>query len=252
VLRCRALGGFRCALRAKPMPGMPSIAVGAMLVGRSALDDGRETGPNDHLSIAIICFCNALGGCRRSSSRAEPIEHRRTGAGWPHDADASISFGRQVQVPVPAADKGVTECHLVTTVMDLSPALLRLCYVSKASASFTLPEVQEILKTSGANNRRDGVSGLLCYKNQCFAQVLEGQELDVLRTFVRILRDPRHTDVAILSIGAVSELMFEQWKMGYLGNAPLLDSSWDQILALRANNEGQVGELMRCWAGLVQ
>jgi len=46
--------------------------------------------------------------------------------------------------------------------------------------------------------------------------------------------------------------MFEQWKMGYLGNAPLLDSSWDQILALRANNEGQVGELMRCWAGLVQ
>jgi len=136
--------------------------------------------------------------------------------------------------------------------MDSSPALLRLCYVSKASRSFTLTEVQEILKTSGANNRRDGISGLLCYKNQCFAQVLEGRELDVLRTFLRISGDPRHTDVAILSIAPVRELMFEQWKMGYLGNVALLDSTWDQILALRDSNEGQAGELMRRWVGMVQ
>jgi len=46
--------------------------------------------------------------------------------------------------------------------------------------------------------------------------------------------------------------MFEQWKMGYLGNVALLDSTWDQILALRDSNEGQAGELMRRWVGMVQ
>lgn len=70
-----------------------------------------------------------------------------------------------------------------------------------------------ILATSVANNRRDDVTGALIYDRKWFAQVLEGTEELVSRTFERILRDPRHSDVSLVKMETVTERRFGFWWM---------------------------------------
>jgi hypothetical protein len=66
----------------------------------------------------------------------------------------------------------------------------------------------EILATSVANNSRDDVTGALIYDDKWFAQVLEGAEDTVSRTFERILRDPRHSDVSLVKMETVIKRRF--------------------------------------------
>jgi len=68
--------------------------------------------------------------------------------------------------------------------------------------------VLEILSASVANNRRDGITGALIYDSKWFAQVLEGTEGAVSRTFERILRDERHSDVSLVAMQPMTERLF--------------------------------------------
>ena len=48
-----------------------------------------------------------------------------------------------------------------------------------------------------------------------FVQVLEGQT-DVVQTFYeKILKDPRHSEAAILMKGELDKRNFQQWSMGF-------------------------------------
>jgi hypothetical protein len=66
----------------------------------------------------------------------------------------------------------------------------------------------EILATSVTNNSRDDVTGALLYDSKWFAQVIEGAEDTVSRTFERILRDPRHSDVSLVKMETVIKRRF--------------------------------------------
>jgi hypothetical protein len=99
--------------------------------------------------------------------------------------------------------------------------LIRLtCFSRNRLDCFAGPmheRIEEILATSLAHNRRDAITGALVYDDKWFAQVLEGSEHAVSTTFERILRDPRHSDVALVTMTPVAERMFGASPMAGVG-----------------------------------
>jgi hypothetical protein len=94
-----------------------------------------------------------------------------------------------------------------------SARLATLVYRSRAVAPLSGPDLQGILQTSKARNRREYVTGLMLYDGDCFFQWLEGPAEGVARIMRSISRDPRHTDVEILSRMPATERMFGDWDM---------------------------------------
>lgn len=98
----------------------------------------------------------------------------------------------------------------------------RIAYVSKAtfpaakSASIVEPEVGRILMQSRRKNPLRGLAGALCYGDGRFFQCLEGPS-DALDGLLADLRkDPRHTDLIVLSREDISEPSFSGWSMKYV------------------------------------
>ena len=90
-----------------------------------------------------------------------------------------------------------------------------LLYLSRASAVVGGRELASIMTVSRRNNGRDGVSGVLVYKDGVFLQLLEGEQKTVLQTYERISVDPRHTDAVILLKGPLERRLFGRWSMGF-------------------------------------
>ncbi len=92
--------------------------------------------------------------------------------------------------------------------------LVRLMYASRAAATVTPDELGAILRKSKANNPALGVTGALCFSGGIFLQMLEGGRRQVNQLYGRILTDPRHSDVELLSYDEIDERMFAGWSMG--------------------------------------
>jgi hypothetical protein len=58
------------------------------------------------------------------------------------------------------------------------------------------------------------VTGVLCFSDGIFLQVLEGGRSPVSALYNKIACDPRHHDVVLLSYEEVSERSFAGWSMG--------------------------------------
>lgn len=99
--------------------------------------------------------------------------------------------------------------------------LIRLVYASKATfcdrhVGARHQMVDEIIRQAQANNRSDGVTGVLCFDNGCFFQALEGKRSAVEALYDRILEDPRHEDVWLLWKRPVTQRLFDRWSMKYI------------------------------------
>jgi hypothetical protein len=92
--------------------------------------------------------------------------------------------------------------------------LVRLMYASRAAESVTPDELLAILKKSKADNPALGITGVLCFSGGIFLQLLEGGRLQVNRLYNRIVADPRHRDVVLLSYEEIDERSFAGWSMG--------------------------------------
>ena len=92
--------------------------------------------------------------------------------------------------------------------------LVRLLYASRAAAPSAPDDVGAILRQSKANNPRHGITGVLCCSDDMFLQVLEGGRTAVNRLYNRIVTDPRHKDVELLSYQQIGERRFAGWSMG--------------------------------------
>jgi hypothetical protein len=99
--------------------------------------------------------------------------------------------------------------------------LVRLMYVSRAVPAVDHEELLSILRKSKANNPALGVTGVLCYSEGTFLQVLEGGRSAVNRLYNRIAADPRHTQVELLSYEEIGERRFAGWSMGQVNMARL-------------------------------
>nr|WP_256474340.1 BLUF domain-containing protein [Lutimaribacter sp. EGI FJ00013] len=87
-----------------------------------------------------------------------------------------------------------------------------MAYCSKPTG-FTFDQVDEILKVSRINNDRDAVTGALIYDNTTFLQWLEGGEEEIRQAFGRISRDPRHTEIKLMTVRKLEDRWFPDWSM---------------------------------------
>jgi len=99
--------------------------------------------------------------------------------------------------------------------------LVRLMYASRAVPAVDQEELVAILKKSKVNNPRVGVTGVLCFSEGIFMQVLEGGRTAVNQLYNRIAADARHSDVVLLHYDEIAERRFAGWSMGQVNMARL-------------------------------
>ena len=99
--------------------------------------------------------------------------------------------------------------------------LVRLMYASRAVPAVDQEELLAILRNSKANNPVLGITGVLCFSEGIFLQVLEGGRGAVNRLYNRIATDNRHTDVQLLLYEEISERRFASWSMGQVNMSRL-------------------------------
>ncbi len=99
--------------------------------------------------------------------------------------------------------------------------LVRLMYASRALPSVTQDELIAILRKSKATNPGAGITGVLCYSQGIFLQVLEGGRSAVNKLYNRVAADPRHTDVELMIYEEIGERRFAGWSMGQVNMARL-------------------------------
>jgi len=104
--------------------------------------------------------------------------------------------------------------------------LVRLIYYSRASREMSLSDLKDILGTARDNNNNLDICGMLCYDQQYFLQVLEGERSAVNELYLEIADDPRHHDIVIISYNETTKTIFPQWQMGYAGSS----AQFSQIL----------------------
>lgn len=94
--------------------------------------------------------------------------------------------------------------------------LVRLMYASRAAAAVDQEEMQAILRRSRSENPALGITGVLCVcsASGIFLQVLEGGRSAVNKLYNRIVTDPRHQQVELLSYEEIAERRFAGWAMG--------------------------------------
>jgi hypothetical protein len=100
--------------------------------------------------------------------------------------------------------------------------LVRLLYVSRAVPALDQEELLAILRQSRAHNPAAGITGVLCHcQSGIFLQALEGGRAPVNRLYAKIVADPRHTQVELLSYDEIDERFFAGWSMGHVSMARL-------------------------------
>lgn len=96
------------------------------------------------------------------------------------------------------------------------PRLQRLIYRSRQSPLATADlefEVCNIVRSSIRNNRQANLSGLLVTLQGYFIQALEGLPEQLEDTYRRIVADPRHIDLEIISSEPAPTRLFRDWEM---------------------------------------
>jgi hypothetical protein len=94
-------------------------------------------------------------------------------------------------------------------------------YASRAVPAVDQDRLLAILRQSKAHNPTLGITGVLCFSEGIFLQVLEGGRSAVNRLYNRIVADPCHTDVELLSYEEIGERRFAGWSMGQVSMARL-------------------------------
>jgi Sensors of blue-light using FAD len=113
--------------------------------------------------------------------------------------------------------------------------LVRLMYASRAAAAFHSEGLGAILHASRKTNAELGITGVLCYSQGIFLQVLEGGRSAVNTLYKRISADARHTQVELLRYDEIEERRFASWAMGEVDIARL-----NPALLLRYSETGQL------------
>jgi hypothetical protein len=90
-----------------------------------------------------------------------------------------------------------------------------LVYVSSAVRPFSADELLDLLTKSRENNARQGITGMMLYKDGNIMQALEGEREAVLDLYGRISRDPRHRGLLPLLQGPLEGRQFPDWTMGF-------------------------------------
>lgn len=92
--------------------------------------------------------------------------------------------------------------------------LVRLLYASRSLDKIECGAVHDIMQQAHSHNPQNGITGILCYGDKVFMQVLEGGREAINGLYAKILRDKRHIDVVLLHYEEISERHYAGWTMG--------------------------------------
>ncbi len=90
--------------------------------------------------------------------------------------------------------------------------IIGIAYCSQL-VDFSFDNIDDILSVSQRNNLDAGLTGALIYDNKTFLQWLEGGPSDIKAVFERIVADPRHTNIKLLSVRTLESRLFPDWTM---------------------------------------
>ena len=99
--------------------------------------------------------------------------------------------------------------------------LVRLLYASRAADKNSTELVNSIMAQAREHNPSRGLTGILCYSEDIFVQVIEGGRDCVNALYAKILRDPRHCQVELLHYEEIIARRFGCWTMGQVNLAKL-------------------------------
>lgn len=99
--------------------------------------------------------------------------------------------------------------------------LVRLMYASRALPTVDQEALLAILRQCKNRNPEQGITGVLCYSDGIFLQVLEGGRSAVNALYNRIVADTRHTQVELMTYSEIGERRFAGWSMGQVNMARL-------------------------------
>ena len=100
--------------------------------------------------------------------------------------------------------------------------LIHSIYASSASPQFHESEIPLLLDAARERNAISGITGMLLYVEGSFFQILEGPDANVVATFDRIKKDPRHQRVTQIIREPIARRQFGEWTMGF-STATVLD-----------------------------
>lgn len=100
-------------------------------------------------------------------------------------------------------------------MMNITPALYEVLYVSSIAPDQPLSVVAEIAGAARPANAELDITGLLIFDGQRFCQQLEGPQKAVLKLIERIRNDPRHVDVEVLHHGPLAGRRFQNFSLAF-------------------------------------
>ena len=122
--------------------------------------------------------------------------------------------------------------------------LRRLAWSSLPSASLSAAHLGGIIAPSRRNNERNHISGRLLFTGAHFLGVLEGDERDLGRLWLRMARDERHLDLIRIGDALCGTRWFPEWMMGYMDHAEIGPQIEDLRLP-RARSAPTASEMIR-------
>ena len=99
--------------------------------------------------------------------------------------------------------------------------LVRCLYASRAAKPIGEHVLDKILIQARKNNPACGITGMLCFCDGIFVQVIEGGREEVCKLLATIMSDQRNHDLQILSYEEISERKFGNWTMGQVNMATI-------------------------------
>ena len=97
--------------------------------------------------------------------------------------------------------------------------LQRLAWSSVPSSLFSAARLNEIIAPSRRNNERNHISGMLLFSGAQFLSLLEGDDQDLAKLWLKLEADPRHSDLVRIGMERCGERWFPEWTMAYLDHA---------------------------------
>lgn len=94
-------------------------------------------------------------------------------------------------------------------------SIFHLVYISEAIKDISYSDIRDILEVSRKNNLRDGITGLLIYRDGYFLQLLEGDERPIKNLVNKIRFDERNSSLNVLLEATGEERLFGDWSMAF-------------------------------------
>jgi hypothetical protein len=93
--------------------------------------------------------------------------------------------------------------------------MLQIIYASAATQNLDTKTLAGLLQSARRRNAMDRITGYLLHDAGSFLQVIEGPDEAAAGLYARIVADPRHNRIRVLSTKPVSEREFGEWAMAF-------------------------------------